>query len=76
MDAEWQNQVSVNFGIIGPVNRLSPLRRQTIILTNPGLSFTGRLWTNVSKITKIVIQQNEFENVVGKIAPIILVLLR
>ena len=58
------------FIIIGSDNGLSPGQHQAIIWTNAGiLLFVGHLWTNFSEIlTKFTffIQENVFENVVGK----------
>ena len=36
-EAEWRIYALLNYAIIGSDNGLSPVRRQTIILTNDGL---------------------------------------
>ena len=76
IEAEWRFYVSVNQTIIGSDNGLSTVRCQAIITTN-----TGSLWSspfgdksqrNLNQIETIFIEENEFGNVVCKMAPICL----
>ena len=58
---------SVSYTIIGSDNGLSPVRRQAIIWINGDLLLIGPLHEN----TIIFVQQIDFENVVCKMAPIL-----
>ena len=63
--------VYVNWVTIGSDHGLLPVRHQATIWTNDGLLLIEPLGTNFSeylnKITKIIIQENTFENVIYKI---------
>ena len=50
-EAEWRLYASINNGIIGSNNVLSPVRRQAIIWTNAGLLLTAPLGTNFNEIS-------------------------
>ena len=80
MEAKWCIYSSVYQTIIGSDNGLSPDWCQAIIWTSAGISLIGPLgpWEQISvkfkfewNKFKIIIQENEFENVVSKTADIL-----